>query len=73
MITPDDLAIKMRADYGDDELDYLAEHYPNQFAHIAKVSLYFLAQHEQELLRNKSNESTSGLQPEAGSQGQSVG
>lgn len=66
MITPESLAEKMRTDYGDEELDYLAEHYPQQFAHIAKVSLYYISQHEQELLRNKSNEPTSGLQPEAG-------
>ena len=69
MITPDTLADKMRAEYGDELLDSLAEHYPKQFAHLAKTTLYYLAQHEQELLRNKINEQAAGLQPEAGSQG----
>lgn len=73
MITQDVLINKLRADYGDDELNYLAEYYPIQLAHIAKVSLYYLKQDEQELQRNQENLPASGLQPETGGEGQPMG
>lgn len=61
------LTNKLRDEYGDDLLESLAEHYPKQFAHIAKTALYYLQQNEQRVQRDQADVSTSELQQEAGS------
>lgn len=66
------LTNKLRDEYGDELLESLAEHYPRQFAHIAKTTLYYLKQDEQRVQRDQTNMPPSELQPEAGSQGQSL-
>ena len=66
MITPEMIADKMRADYGDEHLESLAEHFPKQFAHIAKITLYYISQNEQRLQRDQADQSASGLQQETG-------
>lgn len=63
----DKLTDKLRDEYGDDLLESLAEHYPKQFAHIAKTALYYLQQNEQRVQRDQADVPPSELQPEAGS------
>ena len=68
MITPEMIADKMRADYGDEHLESLAEHFPKQFAHIAKVTLYYMSQdYAKGLQPDQGNVPASELQPESGS------
>ena len=68
MITPEMIADKMRDEYGDDLLESLAEHYPKQFAHIAKITLYYISQNEQRIQRDQADVPPSELQPETGGQ-----
>ena len=62
----DKLTNKLREEYGDELLETLSEHYPKQFAYLAKITLYYLQQNEQRLQRDQADQSASGLQQETG-------
>lgn len=62
----EELATKLREEYGDDLLETLSHHYPMQFAHIIKTTTYYFLQNEQRIQRDQGDVPSSGLQPEAG-------
>ena len=43
MIAQDELVAKLLELYGDDYLQALCEHYPIQFQHIIKITVYYLS------------------------------
>lgn len=66
-MTPEALADKLREEYGEEMLETLSEHYPRQFVHIVKTTLYYELQNEQRVQRDQGDMPSSGLQPEASS------